>query len=273
MEPKLMTIPVDGKPLTIARREEGEGPVILFLHGWLQSGKIWDKVISILSGEYRLIAIDLPGFGESPALEPPQISVRAYARIVGAVIAALSEEHPLGGLVADSLSGVLVAHACGQSPTLPKTRLLISGCPFDGLTLVMRIVPVSLFLEPGLRNIRRMPASFRDRLIRWLSKFTVYDVKNFSPEIVRGAISADPETAKVLFNELKAPVPHTLADALRRHQCTLLRGKFDRLAAGAMTRQWADRTAANYVELDRSAHTPMIEEPEAYAQAIRVIMY
>lgn len=47
--------------------EQGQGEVIILLHGWPQTSYAWRKVIPILSKKYRVIAIDLPGTGSSTA--------------------------------------------------------------------------------------------------------------------------------------------------------------------------------------------------------------
>jgi len=47
--------------------EKGEGEVILLLHGWPQTSYTWRKVIPILSKQYKVIALDLPGLGASDA--------------------------------------------------------------------------------------------------------------------------------------------------------------------------------------------------------------
>ena len=39
---------------------------LLFLHGWKSNKEIWNNIVKVLS-DYHRIAIDLPGFGQSPA--------------------------------------------------------------------------------------------------------------------------------------------------------------------------------------------------------------
>lgn len=44
----------------------GEGsPAIVFIHGWSNNRTIWDAQVSHFSKKYMVIAVDLPGFGES----------------------------------------------------------------------------------------------------------------------------------------------------------------------------------------------------------------
>jgi pimeloyl-ACP methyl ester carboxylesterase len=48
-------------------RDLGEGPVIVLLHGEISSLHTWDKWIELLSQDFRVIAIDLPGSGLTSA--------------------------------------------------------------------------------------------------------------------------------------------------------------------------------------------------------------
>ena len=56
--------------LDIAYREQGDGPAVLFLHGWPTSSHLWRNVMpAVAEAGNRAIAIDLPGFGASS--KPP----------------------------------------------------------------------------------------------------------------------------------------------------------------------------------------------------------
>jgi pimeloyl-ACP methyl ester carboxylesterase len=46
-------------------KTEGTGPVILFIHGWGDKEKTFDKLVSDLSANFKCVRLDLPGFGES----------------------------------------------------------------------------------------------------------------------------------------------------------------------------------------------------------------
>lgn len=49
--------------------EEGEGDVILLLHGWGSNITLFDGIVKFLSANHRVIAPDMPGFGKTT--EPP----------------------------------------------------------------------------------------------------------------------------------------------------------------------------------------------------------
>jgi pimeloyl-ACP methyl ester carboxylesterase len=54
-------IDIDG--LKVHYRDEGKGPVLLCLHGVQSSLHTWDGWVNLLKHKYRIIRIDLPGWG------------------------------------------------------------------------------------------------------------------------------------------------------------------------------------------------------------------
>lgn len=62
----ILQINVDGRPVDIHAQVRGDGPTILFVHGWLASIHIWKDVFDRPPETYRPVAPDLPGFGKTP---------------------------------------------------------------------------------------------------------------------------------------------------------------------------------------------------------------
>ncbi len=61
--------------------DEGDGDIILLLHGWGANVTLYGSIIQTLAQTHRVIAPDLPGFGRTP--EPPEPwSVDDYADFV-----------------------------------------------------------------------------------------------------------------------------------------------------------------------------------------------
>lgn len=50
---------------TLYVKEKGEGFPVVLLHGFCETHVIWDGVLSALSSSYRVLSVDLPGFGKS----------------------------------------------------------------------------------------------------------------------------------------------------------------------------------------------------------------
>ena len=53
----------------VSYSDVGNGDAVVFLHGWMDSKKAYEGIISILSQKYRCISIDLPGFGKSEIVD------------------------------------------------------------------------------------------------------------------------------------------------------------------------------------------------------------
>lgn len=58
-ESKIMQI----DDMNIHYKDEGQGPVLILLHGVCASLHTWDGWVSRLKGKYRIIRFDIPGFG------------------------------------------------------------------------------------------------------------------------------------------------------------------------------------------------------------------
>ena len=68
-----MNIDIDG--LKINYRDEGEGPLLILLHGWGSNVDLFDGIFRFASKKYHVVGMDMPGFGKSdePA-EPWEVS-------------------------------------------------------------------------------------------------------------------------------------------------------------------------------------------------------
>lgn len=62
-----MELTIDGRRVSYI--DEGDGPVVLLLHGWGARAETYRLLINHLRGYCRVVAPDLPGFGDSD--EPP----------------------------------------------------------------------------------------------------------------------------------------------------------------------------------------------------------
>jgi pimeloyl-ACP methyl ester carboxylesterase len=89
--------------------EQGRGPAVLLLHQTPRSLDEFRELQPLLAAEHRVIAIDMPGFGNSTALPVPQ-HIEDYARGTLAALDALGVDrtavvgHHTGGVVAVELA-------------------------------------------------------------------------------------------------------------------------------------------------------------------------
>lgn len=81
--------------------DEGQGVPTLFLHGNPDSSEVWSGVIPKLSGQYRCIAPDLPGFGRSTAPLNFDYSLAGMSKFVDDFVTALGINEPINLVVHD----------------------------------------------------------------------------------------------------------------------------------------------------------------------------
>nr|DAD33258.1 TPA_asm: hypothetical protein HUJ06_012109 [Nelumbo nucifera] len=80
-------VSVNGINMHIA--EKGEGPVVLFIHGFPELWYSWrHQIVALAARGYRAVAPDLRGYGDTDA--PPSITSYSVFHIVGDLIALLN---------------------------------------------------------------------------------------------------------------------------------------------------------------------------------------
>ena len=112
-------------------RERGKGSPVILIHGFPFNQNIWNDFADKLALDYRVITIDLPGFGDSPILPGPfsiddvgreLISWIKQTKLQGTVMIG----HSLGGYVALSVAAAEPSHLSGlglfHSTALPDSE-------------------------------------------------------------------------------------------------------------------------------------------------------
>lgn len=100
--------------VNIAYTMEGSGEVtVLFVHGWCIDRSYWQSQMDALSSRYRVVSIDLPGFGMSGDSRSSW-TMEAYGNDVVAVIDQLNLDQVI--LVGHSMGGDVVIEAALQKP-------------------------------------------------------------------------------------------------------------------------------------------------------------
>ena len=130
--------------------ERGEGPALVFSHGWLANANLWRKVVDLLCSEFRCLALDLPlGSHRTPMNADADLSPSG----VGSLIADVVERLELSDvtLVGNDSGGAYSQIALAQHGERIKdrvARLVLTSCetpydewppaPFDGLPAAAR---------------------------------------------------------------------------------------------------------------------------------------
>jgi pimeloyl-ACP methyl ester carboxylesterase len=105
-------------------RQFGKGYPIIFIHGFCETHEIWDGLTTGLSQKFEVFSIDLPGFGDSPALASP-FSINEIAQTVFEWILLQKIQKPV--IVGHSLGGyVALAMAKNHSEKFAGLGLIQS---------------------------------------------------------------------------------------------------------------------------------------------------
>jgi pimeloyl-ACP methyl ester carboxylesterase len=154
--------------------ERGDGPALVFCHGWLANANLWRKVVERLSGDFRCLTLDLP-------LGSHRVPMKAGADLspvgVGSLIAEAVERLDLGEatLVGNDSGGAYSQIALAEHDERVGgrvARLVLTSCetpydewpppPFDGLPAAAADVEVLGQLLGALEDpaIRAAPAAY-----------------------------------------------------------------------------------------------------------------
>jgi pimeloyl-ACP methyl ester carboxylesterase len=123
LEPRFET--VGGRRLRFVRA--GSGPAIVLVHGFGSSIYTWKDVIAPFAARHGVVALDLPGFGESD--RPADLSIDDLPRAVTGLMDRLGLERAT--LVGNSMGGATAALVAATSPERVDALVLIDAAGFN----------------------------------------------------------------------------------------------------------------------------------------------
>jgi pimeloyl-ACP methyl ester carboxylesterase len=112
---------------SLAHTRSGAGAPLVLLHGIGLDRRSWDPVVPALARHFDVIAVDLPGFGDSPSGQagPSQASPRALAEAVAGLLTELGVTTP--HLAGNSLGGWVALELAALRPVASLTLLSPAG--------------------------------------------------------------------------------------------------------------------------------------------------
>lgn len=100
---------------------DGQGPDVVFLHGWGLHGGVFNRVATSLNSQFTTHCVDLPGHGASPAREPMNINE---------AVQAIDNMYPFPvHLVGWSLGGLLAQYWAAHQSDKIRSLTLINTSP------------------------------------------------------------------------------------------------------------------------------------------------
>lgn len=155
----------------------GEGETILLLHGWPTSSYLWRNLIPELSTKYQVIAIDLPGFGNSDKKPQDSYSFRYYNRILDGLLDELGIEKVILGL--HDLGGPIGLYWAVQDLSKVKALILFNTLVYADFSWAVKLFAF-MTVAPGLSSWLSSP-----RGIKWAIRFGVNQKEKLNDEIIQ----------------------------------------------------------------------------------------
>lgn len=247
--------------MAIAYSRTGSGPPLILIHGLGGSRRIWEPVTERLAAERDVLAVDMPGFGESDVLPDDVAPTPAN---LGAAVGDLCAElglrdyhlagNSLGGWAALELAkSGRAASVCAISPA-GLWRSALGPRKFNSHAAAHRLGPLfsglvasagmrARFLRTTVGHPERLTAKEGRAVIRDWLRAPGYDAAN---DEMRSHVFAQPEQVRV---------PTTIAW-----------GTLDRLVSRPRPERMPP--GATYVELADVGHTPTWDDPKMIAELL-----
>jgi pimeloyl-ACP methyl ester carboxylesterase len=114
-------------PLLHVATDAGSGSPVIMIHGIASSSVTFERLVPLVEPYHRVIAIDLLGFGDSPAPEDAEYTIAEHTDSLTRTIAALKLREPFV-LVGHSM-GALIAARYASLHSRRLTRLVLISPP------------------------------------------------------------------------------------------------------------------------------------------------
>jgi len=247
---------------TLAYTRTGAGAPLVLLHGIGSSRRAWDPVIPALAGRFDVIAVDLPGFGDSGPL-PPEVASRPSA--LAAAVAGLLDDLGVTAphVAGNSLGGWVALELAGLRPVASLALLSPAG---------MWRGNMPLYDQASLRAshwLARHAAGLLSRLVSYrLGRALVLGQTHgrpfhLSPGYARTAIRAM-GTCPGFGPTMKATVRPYRSGPPIGAPVTVEFGSRDLLLLRHQSRHLGELPAGTQLEtLPRCGHVPMADDPAA----------
>ena len=246
----------------IAFSDTGKGRIVVLLHGFLGSREIWAQTIENLSKSYRVIAIDLPGHGETDNFGYVH-SMELMAKAVKAVLEELKLKryvligHSMGGYTAlafadlfpDNIKGIGLYHSSAYPDSEEKKR---------DRTRSVKVVKANhrIYSEEVIRNL------FAGHHLDQMKKELTFATKIAGTTGKQGIIAA--------LEGMKDRPDRSIILGLVSYPILMVIGKHDNvLPAGQLLEQSKKIKHPHIVVLEDDGHMGFLESPKASNKALR----
>lgn len=161
---------VNGQPIHAVHEGKPGRQVALLIHGWSSSWYAMSPLMPMLAQRFSVIAVDLPGYGESPPLSK-RATIPDYADLLAHLIEEVSDGPVV--LIGHSMGGMISATLALRYPVLVERMVMLCPTISGRLSNYINIFvsPITLMERFGLGSVivsatEKMVVGITDRLMR-----------------------------------------------------------------------------------------------------------
>ncbi len=151
-------------PLLHVAERSGAGAPVVLLHGIASSSETFEHLVPLLRDSHEVVAIDLLGFGGSPAPDDSEYTVDEHVGAITRTIRHLRVRRPFT-LVGHSMGGLFAARIAARHPRWLSRAVLVSP-------------PIYLTPEELSNPIERTAADIHLRAYRFLREHRDFTLHN-----------------------------------------------------------------------------------------------
>ena len=268
-------VDVDGTPVNLI--DVGDGPPLVFVHGLSGSWQTWLENIPAFMDDHRVIAVDRPGFGESP-MPREKITIAGYGQFLDRLFDALEIDG--AAVVGNSMGGFVAAETAITFPHRVERLVLVAAA---GLSIEhQRNDGVLRALEAG-ENLAQYGIAWGLSRADWLTKrpkgrkllmaFVAAHPEELDPALVREQLTGAGKPGFV--PALDALTSYPIRERLGDIGCPTLIvwGPKDMLVPIKDAHEFDKLIPESRLLIyEETGHVPMLERPERFNADLRAFL-
>ncbi len=264
-EPHEKSASVDGRKINYVELGDPTKPVLLFIHGIMGTWRNWIFNLLPFCDRYRVIALDLPGFGDSE-MPADKLTMENYAKAVKGFCDNLGIQQVT--LIGNSMGGLIGALVAKSTPELLHKLVLVDAAGFSTANRYLRRITryrrfLNAFFAFGYL-IRKVIAANK-YLAAAFTKIVLWRPMNISSELILVLLSG---IGKPGFVDAARSIAFTRIDRAPGEITTetmIIWGRNDSLIPKRDAFRYAKMLPDARLELmEDTGHIPMFETPDDF---------
>lgn len=235
--------------MTIHVKSLGEGPSLVFIHGWGFDHTIWLELARILAKTYTLHLVDLPGFGKSTLMNWVQFK------------SGLLEQLPANfAIIGWSLGGLYATRLACEEPGRVSHLLNIATSP--------RFSADENW--PGIEHgvLNSFFANLAEDPQKTINQFITLQLRTSDPRVLQ-PFSITPEGLKEGLTMLATWDLRTLLESINLPTCYVF-GKLDAIVPRRVIKLMQMQYGNFHYELfDKAAHMPFLTDRQRFIDTLQ----